>query len=429
MSLKIRHLLLVAFLGVNHFAIAQGQGRSPYSAIGVGDLTDETNAAQDGMGGTGVSFGNTFYVNNLNPALLSKDRMLNGFKYVALNVSGKGYYRNLQQGTKINDDFDANLSNLSLAFPVSSRLAFGVNFKPYSIVDHEVSTRKNFEGSSSIGSYSFSNKGAMSKAGITISGRPYKNLYLGIEGQYFFGNITSDTMSTFVSSNIYNKFSTRHDLKGVSLKGGIAYQQKISQKWQINVGGTYQLGNDLKGERIYVNEKLIESANGPTLSAPGDTLGFGNFTTSLPARYRVGLSLEKKMNWVFAAEYAVVDWDAISKPFDQVAARTMSKSQEVGIGVEYIPNASSAKYFNQVFYRAGFKAKETPYTINNTRIKDNSFSIGLSLPLGKGGNYLDLATSVGRRGTVANDLVKEDYVQVSVSFSLMRDWFHRPRIE
>jgi hypothetical protein len=429
MSLKLRHFFLLVFLGINQLAFAQGQGKSPYSSIGIGELTDETIAAQDMMGGTGVSFSNMFYLNGLNPALLAKGRVVNGLKYVALSVSGKGYFRNLEQNGTLGQDFGMNLSNLAMAFPVSPKWTIGVSFKPYSMMDNEKVLNTHFQGSSSIATYNFRDYGGLSKVGFTNSVNPVKGLYLGVEGQYYFVNITIDTTMNFIGSGSYTRYTRRQELKGLSLKGGVAYQHKISKKWSANIGGTYQLGNDIKGENINIFRNLVETSGaGPAVSGDPDTLSISDFTTSLPSKYKIGVSLEKPFNWVFAAEYGFTNWEGISKHFDQQAANTLRNSTEMNFGVEWIPNVSSSSYFNQVFYRVGFKSVNTPYYINNTQIKDNSFTFGMSLPMGRGTNYLDLGVALGRRGTTSNGLVQENYAKASVSFSLTRDWFHRPRI-
>jgi len=430
MSLKFRHYFLLIFLGVHHLSFGQGQGRSPYSVIGFGELTDETTAVQDMMGGTGVSFGNTFHVNGLNPALTGKDRVVNGLKYVAFNVGGNGYFRNQEQGNMLAQDFGLNLSNLSMAFPVLRQWTIGVNFRPYSIVDNENYIRKAFSGSSSISSYTFTDYGGLSKVGLTNSFNIARGLYAGVEAQYFFGNVVRDTTSMFITSTQqYNRYTGRSSLKGASLKGGIAYQQKLNKKWKANIGATYQMGTDLKGEYLNVHQLLLLGNNGIAPSGTPDTLAMQDFSASIPARYKVGVSLEKTYNWIFAAEYGFTDWESISRPFDARAAQTLRNSREMNLGIEWIPNVNSAAYFNQVFYRAGFKSVTTPYYMNGIHIKDNSVSFGMSMPLGKGGSYLDWALAVGSRGTLANNLVKENYARISVSFSLMRDWFHRPRIQ
>lgn len=431
MSLKFRHYFLLLFLGFHHLSFGQGQGRSPYSAVGIGELSDETNAVQDMMGGTGVSFGNTFYINALNPALLGKDRVVNGLKYVAFNVSGNGYFRNLEQGNSLSQDFGMNLSNLSMAFPVLRQWTVGVSFRPYSVVDNENYLRKPFSGgSSAISSYTFSDYGGLSKVGLTNSFTLARGLHAGVEAQYYFGNVVRDTTSLFISPSMqYNRYTGRSSLKGASLKGGVAYQQKLNKKWKANVGATYQMGNNLKGEYLNIHQLLVEGTNGMIPSGAPDTLVIRNQTTSIPARYKVGLSLEKTYKWVLAAEYGFTDWEGISRPFDTRAAQTLRNSKEMNFGVEWIPNVNSTAYFNQVFYRAGFKSVTTPYYMNGIQVKDNSFSLGMSMPLGKGGSYVDWALAVGRRGTLDNNLVKENYARISMSFSLMRDWFHRPRIQ
>ncbi len=115
----------------------------------------------------------------------------------------------------LGQDFAMNLSNLTMAFPVVRNWSIGVNFKPHSTVDYENVIRKNFNGSSAISAYNFSDNGGLSKVGLTNSAQVAKGLYLGVEGQYYFGNIVRDTTSLFVSSTSYDKYSGRTSLSGL----------------------------------------------------------------------------------------------------------------------------------------------------------------------------------------------------------------------
>ncbi|MDP5121412.1 MAG: hypothetical protein NWQ46_07455, partial [Spirosomaceae bacterium] len=83
---KIIGLSGLFILLVTSQVFSQGQGNSPYSVFGLGEPASMTNVTQDAMGGTGVSFGNTFYVNFLNPAMLVKNRSIGAYKYVAFSV-------------------------------------------------------------------------------------------------------------------------------------------------------------------------------------------------------------------------------------------------------------------------------------------------------------------------------------------------------
>lgn len=432
MSIKFKYLFLFVSLSFCQNIFAQGEGQSPYSVYGLGDLNDETVAAQDMMGGAGVSFSNAFYINTLNPALVVKGRYINGLKYVAFNFSGKGTFKRLEQGQNLGEDFDMNLSNITLAFPILPKWAIAVGFRPYSSVDNEVTVNKAFSGSSSIANYTYRDYGGLSKVNLTNSLILAKGLYAGIEAQYYFGNISRDTTTYFLGGNTYyDRYTGRTDLKGVSLKGGLAYQYKLNKKWYLNAGATYQLGSELKGDRLHIFQKMIDVGNGliPESTAGPDTLSLTDFSTNLPKKFKIGLSLEKPFNWLIAAEYGITNWEGIDKPYDEISKKVLRNSTELNVGVEWVPNVASGRYFNQVFYRLGFKSVKTPYYLNNTEIMDNSFSFGFSLPLGKGSNYVDLGLALGRRGTIDNNLVQENYAKVSVSFSMLRDWFHRPRIQ
>ncbi len=432
MSLKLRYLfILLLFTGAAQTSYSQGLGRTPYSNFGLGEFTGETVAAQDMMGGTGVSFSNSFYNNHLNPALTGRGRVLGGLKYVGFNVSGTGYRRNLEQGNSLSKDLGGNLSNISLVFPVVPRWSVGVSYKPHTIVDHESRVIKNFAGSSSLATYTHANSGGLTKVGLTNSFMLAKGLNLGVEAQYFFGNITKDTTMFFIGATEGTMYRTRYDLKGVSLKGGLAYQQKISKKWYANIGGTYQMGSNVKGEMLNLfNASMLKDQYGVSSQVLHDTLSIGAHTAGLPSSYKIGVSLEKPWNWVFAAEYGVTDYEGISKPFDAISKSVLRNSTEMNFGIEWVPNANSTNYFDHIFYRVGYKTIEMPHLINNTRMKDNSFSFGVSLPMAfRSTNYIDIGLAVGRRGTVVNNLVEENYIKLSLSFSLMRDWFFKPRID
>ena len=429
MSLNFRYLLLISFIGFSQIAWSQGQGNSPYNTIGIGEITEETVAAQDMMGGTGVTFSNSFYINHINPAMLVKNRTIGLNKYVALNIGLKGGYKLLTQGNKVQDDFGLNMSNLTMVFPVKPKWAMGVSMRPYSVSDNTTKIEKAFTGSNQINTIENKSTGGISRVAFTNSFILTKGLYWGVEGQYNFGNILRDTTSTIKGSSEYFRNSGRYSFKGVSAKTGLTYQAKLNKKWNLNVGGVYQLGSKLNGESLRVFSVLGEAGSGPVYIQNPDTLAKNTITSQIPSKYKIGVSLESIYHWVFAADYGYTKWSSL-KQFDHNAEKLLTDAKEVNLGIEWVPNISSSKYFNQVFYRVGFKQIDTPYFINNNKIKDQSFSFGLSVPMGFGNpSYIDLAVSVGKRGLNTGGLVQENYTKISVNFSLLSSWFNKPRID
>lgn len=429
MSKIFRLFLILAFAGTFTQVAGQGQGNSPYSVLGIGEEIDETVAAQDMMGGVGVSFTNTFYINQLNPALLVKNRTINGSKYVAFCIGFKGKYNTLTQGTSQQLDFGLNLNNLTMAFPLTPKWAISVNLRPYTLAQQKNVVSNVFTGTNINNNFTYDTQGSISRVAVTNSFEIAKGLFVGLETQFNFGNILKDTTSSIANSLQLYRNSSRINLNGTSFKSGLAYQLKLNKKWNLNLGGFYQFNSTLKGEELRTFSVLADTQNGASYVKAPDTLSLTKISTGTPSKFKVGVSLESSFHWVFAVDYGITNWGGVTQ-YDKAAKNVFVDAKELNVGIEWLPNSTSTKYINQVFYRAGFKSTQTPYFIKNTQITDNSFSLGMSLPMGfRNPSYVDLGVAIGTRGINANGLIKENYTRISASFSLLSSWFAKQRID
>jgi hypothetical protein len=428
---KIFGLSGLFILLVSTQVLSQGQGNSPYSVFGLGEPASMTNIPQDAMGGTGVSFGNTFYVNLLNPALLVKNRSVGIYKYVAFNVGLKGRSSTIANATTTQQDLGMNLNHIAMAFPITPNWASGIALQPVTIVDHIAVQQRAVAGTlNDVVTYNLESNGGLTRIAWTNSFKIGTELYLGLETAYNFGTTFRDTTSSLGSGGTTLLRNTdRTSLKGYSLKTGFAYQKKLNDDWQVNIGGTYEFNSQLKGEKLRTFSTLADIGNGPVLVRIPDTLSIGNVNSTLPSNFRIGVSLESPYKWIFAAEYAVQQWSNFRGTNGRPSS-FMQDSQEFNTGIELLPNSTSTKYLNQVFYRVGFRTAQTPYVINGIRVNDRSVSLGLSLPLGfRNPSYLDTSVSFGRRGSTENGLIEENYIKFGVSASLLSAWFIKPRID
>lgn len=426
--------LLFSFLSLLSFtaAFGQGQGNTPYSVFGIGELADPTAASQEMMGGTGASFSNAFYVNQINPALLVKNRVASGYKYVAFGVGFRGNSRTITTENNAQKDFGFNLDNLSLTVPISSNWAMGASLRPYSMVDHKAKYDEGIIGAENqIYTKEVINSGGISRVAYTNSFRVFDRLYLGLEANYNFGTINKDS-SAYLFGNASNQLrtNTRYAMKGGGLKLGLAYQQKLGEKWQVNFGGAVERSSELKGDVLRTFGSYADVGNGPFVTRVPDTLSLNSLSVKTPTQYRIGVSLESPFQWVFAADYHTTKWSNVSN-LDDLADRVKSNdTEEFKFGLEYLPNSSSTKYLSQVFYRLGYSTAQTAYAINGTRIKDNKFTMGVSVPMGfRNPNYVNLGVAFGNRGVITNNLIKENYIRLSISATLLSPWFIQPRID
>lgn len=414
---------------------AQSQGNSPYSVFGVGEVDEPTSAANMAMGGTGLTTTSGFFVPTLNPALLVKNRVLGGYRYVGLNIGMNGNLKTIQNATTAQQDFGMNLSNISVAFPILDKWAMGVVMRPYSQVTHNVrfSTNSTIPGSNDRATNEVKSSGGLSRVSWSNSVLLGKNVFLGVEAFHTFGVILRDTTTqlTFnnVTSNEAIRYTNRTSVGGSGLRIGAVWQQKIAKKWQMNTGGTWETSRALTGEYLRQLSNVADNGTGFVLSAPADTLLLTEGRITLPQRIGGGISLESPFHWVFAIEYYKTFWNQYRNNTDP-AQGLLQNSDKLAFGIEWLPKANSTRYFDQVFYRIGYARQNTPYVINGTRIRDNSFTAGFSLPLGfRSPSYVDIGMALGRRGTTVSNLIQENYWKIQVNFALMGSWFVKPRID
>nr|HAD51072.1 hypothetical protein [Algoriphagus sp.] len=76
-------------------------------------------------------------------------------------------------------------------------------------------------------------------------------------------------------------------------------------------------------------------------------------------------------------------------------------------------------------YRVGLEFLQTPYYINQTTINDLGINFGASIPVNQL-SLMNLAVKVGQRGTTSAGLIRENYVNFTLGFSLNDNtWFYK----
>ena len=130
--------------------------------------------------------------------------------------------------------------------------------------------------------------------------------------------------------------------------------------------------------------------------------------------------------WVAGIDYTTQDWE-ISK--DPVSGNSLYKKREkFVVGGEITPDVASVNnYLKRITYRVGASYTKTPYFVQETQITDFGINFGLSVPVVRFSS-LDFGFQFGNRGTLSNNLIKENYFRVyfGVSFNDNR-WFLRPK--
>ena len=235
----------------------------------------------------------------------------------------------------------------------------------------------------------------------------------------FIALTVDDAESASINSDVLgytNKFIRKHS--GFYLNAGLSYDVKA------NLNGTTDQ---------YLNRNSISG-----LVISKDTLATGISTSlALPSTFRAGISIDKtpvqselSRLWTLGLDVAYTKWSQFS---DQVTETPYNDNYRISLGGEITPHVASKNYLKRITYRAGAFYGSVPYKINGTTFSDVGINFGVSLPVGiftasNPPRYVNLAMTLGQRGTLDNNLIKEKYALISLSFNFNSRWFERYKL-
>ncbi|MFZ9144215.1 MAG: hypothetical protein ACO209_03240 [Aquirufa sp.] len=423
LSKTSRSLFLVFLLSISPMVWAQTILNSPYSYLGMGEIQSSNNATQMMMGGIGVSNSNGIYSNTVNPALLARNR------YTNLEVGVNTEYKTLQDYRQQQKVFGGNYQSLNLTFPISNRWTMSVGIRPHSAVEYETRSyrRLNLLGVDSL-IYSYKGSGGVSKVTISNGVRISKELYLGMQMDYLFGQVNRNVATQNMSDGQYYKVQLE-DLTSYSdfqFKAGFAYRANLKSDLFLNMGATLDLNSTLNATQV--KRFATMDLSGITV-INADTLEKSTaFTQQIPVAKRFGLSIEKLAKWMVGVDYTYTDWSKVNNNLGRSA--TLPASHKVAVGAEYTPDIESvSNYFKRTTYRAGASYEKTPYDFlgNGNYAVDKNLSFGVALPL-RNLSLLNIAYQVGRRGLITENGMEEQYHRLTIGLTFSDLWFQKQKI-
>ncbi|MFD2999800.1 hypothetical protein ACFS7Z_05480 [Pontibacter toksunensis] len=420
-----RVLIGFAALCLAHTTQAQLISNTPYSRYGLGEINENLGTVRNaGMAGTGISAANSYQPNTANPALLYYNSITN----FTMGIAGQVKKVSSESSSQTNGN--GNLNNISLTVPVTKRWSSAVGLRPFSTVNYQVNISDAVEGNPQATIFrEYVGSGGLSEVyfahGVRIAG----GLTVGGSASYIFGNITNESSSTIndpeqeavgqervtvVDRTSYNDFIFR---------AGANYRQKVTDKLFLSAGTVYSFESKLDAERKVTYERL---------TLPGAAADSAENSVIVPASLRAGISIDNGSNLTVAADFASYKWSDF-KNFEGNDGG-LKDSYRLSVGGEYTPEANSIdNYFKRIMYRGGLYYGQTPYELNGERITDKGVTVGATLPIGRSTVYdlyqLNFSLGYGQRGTTENGLVKEDYLQVGLEFTVNSRWFIKRRID
>lgn len=405
--------------------LAQKNNASPYSYYGIGIDFSTKTVEQSSMGGIGIAMTEFNYLNFVNPAGAANLRV------ATYGIGGLTSFVNLKNDQSSQNGNFTSLQYIALGFPIGNKAGFSAGLKPASSVGYTLLNQEYGTNNQVLELTRFKGDGGTNKFFGSFGIFLYKDLSIGIEGSYVFGNIKNSILNQKEEVILATKYQSETNIKGLEVKIGAQYKTKINSSLNLSGGIAIKLPTKLtqKGsEAIYnlaINSSGIEKAI--------DTLSYSNIHSNFtePIRTNIGVGIGKQNKWYVGLNTELRN---AQKNTDQGKFK-YENGFRTSLGGYYIPKTNSiSSYWNRITYRAGFRYEKTGLSINNngnfTSVNDFGINLGLGLPLPKQISNLNFGFEYGQRGTTDNNLIKESYYNLRLSLSLNSlNWFKKRKID
>ena len=357
------------------------------------------------MGGAGLATKSGEYFIDNNPAAISA--LPRSFYFVNAAFAGKTVTydgQGVDQANRRNRDFW--VKGIALGVKINKFWASSIGFNPYSNVNYNFSGTKSVIGSNDTYNAVYEGDGGLNDYhwinGFAIG----KHISLGLKSSIIAGGInqTETINNAAVLSSIQTKQqdyfgSPRFEVGGI-------YSVPVDKKWDVSLGGKYASKTRLGAERtVTVTENTTTILN--------ESLNELN-RFYLPQTYGVGINITHNKKTTFAADYVFENWSPLNIKGD---GWSLTNSSRFSAGMEFVQHMDvRGQLIEKRYFQFGGFVNNSYLQVNNTAIDEFGITAGMG---GKvTGNLLyTLSLEGGKRGTTANNLIRENFLQFTFTLT------------
>ena len=419
-----KHTLCALLLTmVTGMAIAQNNTNSPYTRYGYGDLSDQSFGNSKAMGGIAFGLRDGAQINPLNPASYTAIDSLTflfegGVSLQNMNISGSGVKLNAK-----NSSFDY----LAMQFRLHPRIAMSIGLLPFSNVGYSVSDSKVDNGVSQ--TRSFTGDGGLHQLYGGIGVKVLKNLSLGVNASYFWGDITrTRTVIYPATSESYSYIQQMGvSISDYKLDFGAQYTLDLSKKHSMTIGAVFSPKHKLNNDYTITTQVSTTNSNNldATFEVP-NTFGVG-FTYNYDKRLTVGLDYSLQQ-WSKTKFDVNTPDEAVREDFKETY--TYCDRHKISVGAEYIPNLIGRSYLSHIKYRLGAYYTTPYYKVGGKEAtREYGVTAGFGLPVPRSRSILSISGQFVRISGQESAFVNENIFRVSIGLTFNERWFFKRRVE
>lgn len=402
---------------------AQSVSTSPFSSFGVGELLFDNNIEQAGMGGISALTMNPYHssANFSNPAA-NQSLNMTSFEF-GVNTHAS-QFKDAVNSSKKSTTY---ISNVSLAFPVGSKARAGFGFQPYSAIGYDVATIT--ENEEVTYQNAFRGDGGINSVHVMGSYNITNQISLGVRANYLFGDLERDQVISTQGLALVTDYNYTSKINGLQFTLGGYYSKRVGDNKKLDIGATYTLGSNLNAK---ITDMTTTYAMVDLVPGNVDTIHYKKVygDLKLPQSVSFAASFRKDLHWMVGAQLDWGDWGAYE--MDEDNNSMIDTRFRASVGGYWIPDFNSYKsYFERVIYRLGGFYEATPLQFGTEGVKKYGVTVGFGFPVGKDrdASMLNLAVELGQLGNTNAGIVKENYANIKLGFTLNDVWFRKRVID
>lgn len=420
----MKRIFVLPLIAAAFLAQAQTIGNSPYAAFGIGDVKYDNTVDISAMGGISTAyiwdFNNNFNFNN--PAA-NKNLELTSIKVEVSNENN--FFKSDFDGSNVNKH-STYLSNISIAFPLSPKVKFGAGYQPYSSKKYSVAIEEALANDVTRVNL-FRGEGTLNTVQAALSYQIVPEFAVGFRTNFNFGNLYDINEVAYTNAELINGYETKNTIRTFNFTVGTAFQKVFNTDRKFTAGATYTFGNTGEMETSYTNSTYYYGSGEMKENVSVIDEDFSTDKNLIPMEFSVGLGYGRGAKWFFGTQFDYKKGETIQflgQPFSN------ENSYKISAGGWILPNYNNFRsYFSRVTYRYGAYYEKGNLTLNGTNINQFAITGGVTLPFENRSasrmSGIDLGIELGQRGTLENNMIRQNFVNFKVGLNFADKWFQK----
>jgi hypothetical protein len=371
-----------------------------------------------GMGGIGVGYRSNNSVNDVNPASYTA---IDSTSFVFEALAFSHFYDQRTQTEKQMGNY-TSLANLAFSFPIKRWWGIGAGLKPFSAVGYKVMSSSVDDQVGTI-NYLYEGSGGINQVFIGNSFRIFKGLSVGVNTSYLFGSMERHTTVNSDSTGFFQTNQIKaNQVNDFYFGFGAQYHHKISDTRNITFGATFGPGTSISTREMETVQRLLPGFTSyDTISHYEGVKG----SLYLPSYWGAGVFARLNSQWAGGLDFQWQNWEKF-EIFD--AQENLNNTYNIALGVKHNPNVQTySNFLSRLEYQAGLRYGQTYLNLNEQAINEFGISFGISMPIRRTLNGLNVSFELGQRGSTENNLIKENLYRINIGVNVHERWFVRRR--